>query len=578
MAATLKLRTTSTPPAAGGGRTVVGSNLSNQQVDENFLALDEDKLALSGGTMTGFITLHSNPSSSMQAATKASSEAAAAAAVTAHEADSSAVHAASAISNTPAGNIAATDVQAALNELDTEKLALAGGTMTGNLTLAGAPSSSLHAATKAYVDAAVPVLAASGVTFTPAGDIAAANVQAALEELDNEKEPLLGFTPVNKAGDTLTGALILSPEDLSTAQHAVYRAYADNIAHHATQQNLIINGDFSVWQTTTSIAFDATRRRAADCWWIQRNSNGSNVTCSRVAASAMLRNDSSSFMKKRYSMKVQRTAGDTSTSSIKIAQSIETMRCAGLYNTQGVFCYLLVAIRKGANYSGGTFNILVQRGSGTDGNILDTLTSPATIHSSLNNISSYSAGDTIYIYGAIIPDASMTEMGIRMDWSPSGTAGADDTIYIDAVQIIPSLPSSFDPTFITRNFLFRDELETLQMCKRYVQKSFAPDVMPAQNVGTTNAHFFGQYVGASTAQNNPWVPFMVEMRAAPTVTLYNPSAASGQIRNVTRSTNFTSSSAANAGVKGFMLSGTTPSGSAIGDTNAVHWDAKDANF
>ena len=35
------------------------------------------------------------------------------------------------------------------------KLALAGGTMTGALTLSGAPTSDLHAATKAYVDAAV---------------------------------------------------------------------------------------------------------------------------------------------------------------------------------------------------------------------------------------------------------------------------------------------------------------------------------------------------------------------------------------------------------------------------------------
>lgn len=40
--------------------------------------------------------------------------------------------------NTPAGNIAAADVQTAVNELDTEKLALAGGTMTGDLTFSGA--------------------------------------------------------------------------------------------------------------------------------------------------------------------------------------------------------------------------------------------------------------------------------------------------------------------------------------------------------------------------------------------------------------------------------------------------------
>jgi len=42
------------------------------------------------------------------------------------------VHTASVITNTPSGNIAATTVQAALNELDTEKAALAGATFTGN--------------------------------------------------------------------------------------------------------------------------------------------------------------------------------------------------------------------------------------------------------------------------------------------------------------------------------------------------------------------------------------------------------------------------------------------------------------
>jgi hypothetical protein len=66
-------------------------------------------------------------------------------------------HAASAITNTPAGNIAATDVQAALNELDSEK----------------ASTSHTHAA--------------SAITNTPAGNIAATDVQAAINELDSEK-------------------------------------------------------------------------------------------------------------------------------------------------------------------------------------------------------------------------------------------------------------------------------------------------------------------------------------------------------------------------------------------------------
>jgi hypothetical protein len=52
-----------------------------------------------------------------------------------HIADPTAAHAASAISNTPAGTIAATTVQAAIDELATEKVAKSGDTMTGTLTV-----------------------------------------------------------------------------------------------------------------------------------------------------------------------------------------------------------------------------------------------------------------------------------------------------------------------------------------------------------------------------------------------------------------------------------------------------------
>lgn len=57
-----------------------------------------------------------------------------------HIADTTGAHAASAISNTPAGSIAATTVQDALNELDTEKFAKTGGAISGTttVTVAGA--------------------------------------------------------------------------------------------------------------------------------------------------------------------------------------------------------------------------------------------------------------------------------------------------------------------------------------------------------------------------------------------------------------------------------------------------------
>ena len=67
-------------------------------------------------------------------------------------------HPAGSISNTPAGNISSTDVQSAINELDTEKLSLAGGNMTGAINeakgadIASASSIDIGAGTGNFID------------------------------------------------------------------------------------------------------------------------------------------------------------------------------------------------------------------------------------------------------------------------------------------------------------------------------------------------------------------------------------------------------------------------------------------
>lgn len=91
-----------------------------------------------------------------------------------HIANATGAHAASAISNTPAGNIAATTVQAALNELDTEKAT------TGSVT-------TVQTNLDNHINDTTDAHAASAITNTPAGGIAATTVQAAINELDTEK-------------------------------------------------------------------------------------------------------------------------------------------------------------------------------------------------------------------------------------------------------------------------------------------------------------------------------------------------------------------------------------------------------
>jgi hypothetical protein len=94
---------------------------------------------------------------------------------------------------------------------------------------------------------------AAEVVVTPAGNIAANDVQEALEELDTEKQAALGFTPVNKAGDTMTGTLTVTglTNSALTASRAVVTAADKSLASSATTATELgyVNGVTSAIQT-----------------------------------------------------------------------------------------------------------------------------------------------------------------------------------------------------------------------------------------------------------------------------------------------------------------------------------------
>lgn len=121
----------------------------------------------------------------------------------AHLSDTSDAHAASAITNTPAGNIAATTVQAALNELDTE---LSAGIATANSNLT------------AHLNDTSDAHDASAISYAGGTGISATDVEAAIDELATEK--------MNLAGGTLTGGLTMSGASIIEAEGAAVAAAA----------------------------------------------------------------------------------------------------------------------------------------------------------------------------------------------------------------------------------------------------------------------------------------------------------------------------------------------------------------
>lgn len=101
--------------------------------------------------------------------------------------------AAATIIPTPYGSLTGANLQLALQQLEDNKLSKTGGALTGPLTLSGAPTNLLHAATKAYVDA-----------------------------IDLSSR-------VAKSGDTMTGYLTLSSAPVNSF-HAATKEYVDAVA------------------------------------------------------------------------------------------------------------------------------------------------------------------------------------------------------------------------------------------------------------------------------------------------------------------------------------------------------------
>jgi hypothetical protein len=163
------LLTLSGPPTANlhaATKAYVDGHLNQAEGDARYVRL-------AGSVMTGFLTLNAAPTANLHAATKAYVDAAVGGA------------GGGTITGVTAGNglTGGGTVGTVTLSLTTPAVPIAGGTMTGFLTLSADPTALLHAATKQYVDS------------RPAGGMSQADAD---------------LRYVNVAGDTMTGDLVVN--------------------------------------------------------------------------------------------------------------------------------------------------------------------------------------------------------------------------------------------------------------------------------------------------------------------------------------------------------------------------------
>ena len=259
--------------------------------------------------------------------------------------------------------------------------------------------------------------------------------------------------------------------------------------------NPVINGGLDIWQRGTSGFNPNSLIYTADRW--QSYSPNTGRTISRQTVS-----DSTNLPNIQYSIRIQRTAADTATGYVAIANSFESVNSIPF---AGKTVTLSFYARAGANYSAASsaMKAEVYTGTGTDQSVIATGYTGQATPISQASIALTTTWQRFAYSGTIA--STTTEMAVRFDTNAFvGTAGANDWIEITGVQIdIGTYTASTAPTFRRSGGTIQGELAA---CQRYFNRlidSTTQAVCTLQAIGTTAA------IGTRT--------FPV-MRIAPTVT------------------------------------------------------------
>jgi hypothetical protein len=240
-------------------------------------------------------------------------------------------------------------------------------------------------------------------------------------------------------------------------------------------KNKIINGNFAIAQRGTSVAVGA----AAYTYTLDRFKTYSANTATTVSQNTSAPTGFS------YSCKLQRPNANTGTNSLAVAQIVETENVLAL---QGQIATVSFYVKKGANYSGG--NITVQ---GLTGTVADQGGDPYSFTglSTFVNDAGYSPTTSfvrVSYTGTVA--SNVKEIAVVITYTGSGTAGADDALYIAGLQLEQG---SVATPFTTASGSIGGELA---LCQRYYERQTPGSSnfsIPGFNNSTTNGYHTWHY-------------------------------------------------------------------------------------
>ena len=256
------------------------------------------------------------------------------------------------------------------------------------------------------------------------------------------------------------------------------------IASFVAGKNKIINGDFGIWQRGTSITYGGSIQYIADRWSYGSGNLGATIS-----------QQSSGLTGLPYAMRIQRPSGYTNTAPMKMHQNLESKTS---YIMAGQTVTLSFYARAGANFSPSSSQIAVYiySGTGTDENVDSSYTGQATVASLTPTLTT--SWQRFTLTGTVASNA--TELALRFQSTPTGTAGTNDYYDITGVQLeIGAVATPFS----TASGTVQGELA---LCQRYYWQIYG------------NKGIFTGFA-ASGSNINAVMNFPTEMRTSPTLTV-----------------------------------------------------------
>jgi hypothetical protein len=485
------------------------------------------------------------------------------------------------VASDPVGFVSATNVQAAIAELDSEyraadaamtsayqaadtalqsnidgKVAKAGDSMSGPLLLpAAAPTLDPHAANKKYVDDKVAAITSLTVADTPP---AAAPDGALWWESDSgllylryndgntsqwvmaAPQADLTLFATNQyvdAGDA--NALKYSAQSLTAPQQQqarqnIYAAPFDALAYSGMQ----INGAMEVSQERGATAFVISSGPAVyvvDGWYMSiASASGVQVTAQQAGPWG------SGFAKYLSLSATAAQASIAATELVVLQHNIEGWRIArlawGTANAQPV----TIGFWTG-HHRTGTYSLVLRNANGSrcypvtyTQNVADaaeykTVTIPGCTDGTwasdnttgLQLLFTLACGST---YIATSNNSWLTTNTLAALGQINAVAATSDVFRITGVVV---LPGNEAPSAARSPFVMRPYDQELVTCQRYYEKSYNYSVLPGSNAG--GAGIRGGQVIATGANNiMPVVQFSVRKRAAPTISFWSGTGVANQ--------------------------------------------------